>query len=78
MIYSYLIVLRPPGRFLYKKNGKLYNVLIPKKLFFIKFTPKRPSPNWGAFLLTKNNDSAIINYPDILFLEFSSSMRSSL
>jgi hypothetical protein len=66
MIYSYLIVLRPPGRFLYKKNGKLYNVLIPKN-FFHKVYSERPSPNWGAFFLTKNNDSAIINHPDILF-----------
>nr|DAV37916.1 MAG TPA: hypothetical protein [Caudoviricetes sp.] len=32
-----------------------------QKKFFIK-TPKRLSPNWDAFFLTKNNDSAIISY----------------
>ena len=44
-MYSYCYL----GVFLYNGNGKLYNVLIPKN-FFHKVYPKRPSPNWGAFL----------------------------
>lgn len=35
--------------FIYNQYKKLYNTFIPKN-FFHKFIPKRPSPNWGAFL----------------------------
>ena len=47
--------------FFFTKKTESYIMFLFQKNFFIK-TPKRSSPNWGAFFLTKNNDSAIIIY----------------